>query len=248
MLSLLPMPVTLDTARCICAEDTEICSVKDEIEVKQGLAVAEYAHNALLLSLNSQLLSLQEKENIQLRSQTPSVPVPTAMPTINIQVTPEMLANIQLPTHADNQRSYAASKTNYEQAKEAANRMGWTLHSPKMYDVPSSGQVPTFEWPDKEDDSGSKLLVQQALEAQMHLPDNVSIVTIERQIVCFETERQNKCFTLLSEAPEFEVYIEDLNHAVARALSPHLVREPDITEMHAIPPELASLYMDPHAR
>ena len=72
---------------------------------------------------------------------TAGVPVPTAMPTINIQITPEMLANIQLPTHADDQRSYAPSKTNYEQAKEAANRMGWTLHSPKMYDVPSSRQV-----------------------------------------------------------------------------------------------------------
>lgn len=63
-------------------------------------------------------------------------------------------------------------------------------------------QVPTFEWPDKEDDSGSKLLVQQALEAQMHLPDNVSIVTIERQIVCFETERQNKC-TKLTAKPDY---------------------------------------------
>lgn len=66
---------------------------------------------------------------------------PTAMPTVNIQVTPEMLANIQLPTRADHQRSYAPSETNYEQAKEAANRIGWTLHSPKMYDVPSSRQV-----------------------------------------------------------------------------------------------------------
>ncbi|DBB07026.1 TPA: hypothetical protein ACH3X1_011617 [Trebouxia sp. C0004] len=42
-----------------------------------------------------------------------------------------MLASIQLPTHADNQRSYVPSKTNYEQAKEAANRMGWTLHIPR---------------------------------------------------------------------------------------------------------------------
>ena len=53
----------------------DMCSVKYEIiEVKQGLAVAEYAHNALLLSLHNQLLSLQEKENILLRSQTPSKP------------------------------------------------------------------------------------------------------------------------------------------------------------------------------
>ena len=45
-------------------------NVKDEIvEVKQGLAVAEHAHNALLLSLNNQLLSLNEKENILLRNQ-----------------------------------------------------------------------------------------------------------------------------------------------------------------------------------
>ena len=51
-----------------------------------------------------------------------------------------------------------------------------------------------------------------------------------------------------SEVPEFEVYIEELNHAVARALTPRLVHEPDITEMHAIPPELASLYMDPQLR
>lgn len=50
------------------------------------------------------------------------------MPTINIQITPEMLANIQLPTHADDQRSYAPS-------------VGWTLHTPKMYNVPSSRQV-----------------------------------------------------------------------------------------------------------
>ena len=50
-------------------------TVKDEIvEVKQGLAVAEHAHNALLLSLNNQLLSLSEKENILLRNQAPSMP------------------------------------------------------------------------------------------------------------------------------------------------------------------------------
>lgn len=50
-------------------------SVKDKIaEVKQGLAVAEHAHNALLLSLNNQLLSLQEEKNILLRSQAPSKP------------------------------------------------------------------------------------------------------------------------------------------------------------------------------
>ena len=73
---------------------------------------------------------------------TAGVPVPTAMPTINIHITPEMLVNIQLPTHADDdQRSYAPSKTNYAQAKEAANRMGWTLHGPKLHDVPSSRQV-----------------------------------------------------------------------------------------------------------
>ncbi|KAA6429048.1 MAG: hypothetical protein FRX49_01158 [Trebouxia sp. A1-2] len=48
-------------------------SVKDKIaEVKQGLAVAEHAHNALLLSLNNQLLSLQEEKNILLRSQAPT--------------------------------------------------------------------------------------------------------------------------------------------------------------------------------
>lgn len=63
-------------------------TVKDEIaEVKQSLAVAEHAHNALLLSLNNQLLSLQEEKNILLRSQAPSkaclwlvhsgLPVPT---------------------------------------------------------------------------------------------------------------------------------------------------------------------------
>ena len=53
-----------------------------------------------------------------------------------------------------------------------------------------------------------------------------------------------------SEVPKFEVYIEELDHAVARALTPRLVHEPDITEMHAIPPdhELASLYMDPQLR
>lgn len=51
-----------------------------------------------------------------------------------------------------------------------------------------------------------------------------------------------------SEVPEFEVYVEELDHAVARALTPRLVHEPDITEMHAIPPELASLYMDPQLR
>lgn len=51
-----------------------------------------------------------------------------------------------------------------------------------------------------------------------------------------------------SEVPEFEVYIEELNHAVARALTPHLVREPDLIEIHAIPPELASLFMDPQLR
>lgn len=51
-----------------------------------------------------------------------------------------------------------------------------------------------------------------------------------------------------SEVPEFEVYIEELNHAVARALTPQLVCEPDITEMRAVPPELASLFMDPQLR
>ena len=68
-------------------------------------------------------------------------------------------------------------------------------------------QVPTFEWPDKEDDSRSKLLVQQALEAQMHLPDNVSIVAVERQIlVCFETERQNKRTKLTAKIDYVMVY------------------------------------------
>ena len=61
----------------------DIHDVKDEIkEVKQKLAAAEQAHNAekeqslfnLLLSLNNQLSGLQEKENILLRSQTPSKP------------------------------------------------------------------------------------------------------------------------------------------------------------------------------
>ena len=61
----------------------DIHDVKDEIvEVKQKLAAAEKAHNAekeqslfnLLLSLNNQLSGLQEKENILLRSQTPSKP------------------------------------------------------------------------------------------------------------------------------------------------------------------------------
>ena len=48
-----------------------------------------------------------------------------------------------------------------------------------------------------------------------------------------------------SEVPEFEVYIEDLKHAVARVRTPRLVHEPAITEMRVVPPELASLYMDP---
>ena len=60
-----------------------IRSVKDEIvDVKQGLAVAEHAHNTqrekslfnMLLSLNKQLLCLNEKENILLRNQAPSKP------------------------------------------------------------------------------------------------------------------------------------------------------------------------------
>ena len=58
-------------------------SVKDEIvKTKQDLAAAEQAGNKgkervlldLLLSLNNQLLSLQEKENILLRNQAPSKP------------------------------------------------------------------------------------------------------------------------------------------------------------------------------
>ena len=61
----------------------DIGSVKDEIvKTKQDLAAAEQAGNKeekrvlldLLLSLNNQLLSLQEEKNILLRSQTPSKP------------------------------------------------------------------------------------------------------------------------------------------------------------------------------
>ncbi len=61
----------------------DIRSVKEEIvQTKQDLAAAKQAQNEekerslfeLLLSLNNQLLSLQEKENILLRSQAPSKP------------------------------------------------------------------------------------------------------------------------------------------------------------------------------
>ena len=64
-----------------------ICKAEDEIvEVKQKLAAAEYAHNAererslfnLLLSLNNQLLSLQEQKNILLQNQAPGKPLPSA--------------------------------------------------------------------------------------------------------------------------------------------------------------------------
>ena len=54
-------------------------TVKDKIvAVERGLAVAEHAHNALLLSLSNQLLILQEEKNILLRSQAPSKPLPSA--------------------------------------------------------------------------------------------------------------------------------------------------------------------------
>ena len=58
-----------------------ICKAEDEIvKFKQDLAAAEQAGNKakervlldLLLSLYNQLVSLQEEENILLRSQTPS--------------------------------------------------------------------------------------------------------------------------------------------------------------------------------
>ena len=61
----------------------DIGSVKDEIvKTKQDLAAAEQAGNKgekrvlldLLLSLNNQLLSLQEEKNILLRNQAPSKP------------------------------------------------------------------------------------------------------------------------------------------------------------------------------
>ena len=64
-----------------------ICKAEDEIvEVKQKLAAAEHAHNAereqslfnLLLSLNNQLLSLQEQKNILLQNQAPSKFLPSA--------------------------------------------------------------------------------------------------------------------------------------------------------------------------
>ena len=63
-----------------------ICKAEDEIvEIKQELATAKRAGNkggeeevkflrGQLLSLNNQLSGLQEKENILLRSQTPSKP------------------------------------------------------------------------------------------------------------------------------------------------------------------------------
>ena len=62
-----------------------ICKAEDEIvEVKQNLAAAEQPGNkseedvkffrGRLEKLDSQLVSLQEKENILLRSQTPSKP------------------------------------------------------------------------------------------------------------------------------------------------------------------------------
>ena len=58
-----------------------ICKAEDEIvKTKQDLAAAEQAGNKgkervlldLLLSLNNQLLSLQDNENILLRNQAPS--------------------------------------------------------------------------------------------------------------------------------------------------------------------------------
>ena len=61
----------------------DICSVKDKIvKTEQDLAAAKEAKNGereksvfdMLLSLNNQLLSLNEKENILLRSQAPSKP------------------------------------------------------------------------------------------------------------------------------------------------------------------------------
>ena len=65
----------------------DIGSVKDEIvKTKQDLAAAEQAGNMgkervlldLLLSLNNQLLSLQEEKNILLRNQAPSKSLPSA--------------------------------------------------------------------------------------------------------------------------------------------------------------------------
>ena len=79
----------------------DIGSVKDEIvKTKQDLAATEQAGNKekervlldLLLSLNNQLLSLQEKENILLRSQAPSKPclqlVLTGLPVFTSCCTP----------------------------------------------------------------------------------------------------------------------------------------------------------------
>ena len=65
----------------------DIGSVKDGIvKTKQDLAAAEQAGNKgkervlldLLLSLNNQLLSLQEEKNILLRNQAPSKSLPSA--------------------------------------------------------------------------------------------------------------------------------------------------------------------------
>lgn len=61
----------------------DICDVKGNIaKIEQNLAAAEQPRNGdqenihlqLLLTLNTQLSSLQEKENILLRSQAPSKP------------------------------------------------------------------------------------------------------------------------------------------------------------------------------
>lgn len=65
----------------------DIGSVKDEIvKTKQDLAAAEQVGNKgkervlldLLLSLNNQLLSLQEEKNILLRNPAPSKSLPSA--------------------------------------------------------------------------------------------------------------------------------------------------------------------------
>ncbi len=45
-------------------------------------------------------------------------------------------------------------------------------------------------------------------------------------------------------APQGEIHIEDLGHAVARALTPQLSYDCEFAQMHTVPPELVTLHSD----
>ncbi len=71
-------------------------------------------------------------------------------------------------------------------------------------------QVATFEWQEAEDDSLSRSRVLQELEAQLSLPENVSVIRVERQVlVQIDTQRQQKR-TKITAKTDYVVILKDV--------------------------------------